>query len=63
MEIVIVALVAFLVLGPARLTGVAKGVGGIIRELRSATSQFTRIMEDEDEDEEGQNGTSRGGGK
>jgi len=61
MEIVIVALVAFLVLGPARLTGAAKGVGGIIRELRNATSQFTRIMEDEDE--EGQNGKSRGGDK
>ena len=61
MEIVIVALVAFLVLGPARLTGVAKGVGGIIRELRNATSQLTRIMEDEDQ--EGQNGKSRGGGK
>ena len=61
MEIVIVALVAFLVLGPARLTGVAKGVGGIIRELRNATSQLARIMEDEDQ--EGQNGKSRGGGK
>ena len=50
LEIIIILVVAFLVLGPTRLVGVARGLGKIVRELRSATSQITRIMEEEDQE-------------
>ena len=51
LEILIILLVAFLVLGPTRIIGVAKGMGKIVGELRNATGQMTRIMEDEGKEE------------
>ena len=50
LEIIIILVVAFLVLGPTRLVGVARGLGKIVRELRNATGQMTRIMEEEDQE-------------
>lgn len=52
LEIIIILLVAFLVLGPNQLLGVAKGLGKVMRELRNATGQFTRMLEEEGQEEE-----------
>jgi len=51
LEIIIILLVAFLVLGPNQLLGVAKGLGKVMRELRNATGQFTRMLEEEGQEE------------
>ena len=52
LEIIIILLVAFLVLGPNQLLGVAKGLGKVMRALRNATGQFTRMLEEEGQEEE-----------
>ncbi len=52
LEIIIILLVAFLVLGPNQLLGVAKGLGKVMRELRNATGQFARMLEEEGQEEE-----------
>ena len=50
LEIVIILLVAFLVLGPNQLVSMAKGFGKVVKELRNATGQFARMVEDDDRD-------------
>ena len=50
-EIIIILLVAFLVLGPTQLLSMAKGLGKVMRELRNATGQFTRMLEEEGQEE------------
>ena len=50
LEIIIILLVAFLVLGPNQLVSMAKGLGKVVKELRNATGQFTRMVEDDDRD-------------
>ena len=52
MELLVIVLLAFIILGPRQLTSVAKGLGRMIRELRNATTQFSRLM-DEDDDQVG----------
>ena len=52
MELLVVVFLAFIILGPRQLTSVAKGLGRMIRELRNATTQFSHLM-DEDDDEVG----------
>ena len=52
LEIIVILLVAFLVLGPTQLLGMAKGLGKVMRELRNATGQFTRMLEEEGQEEE-----------
>ena len=47
LEVLVILLVGFLVLGPSRLLGLAKGMGKITREFRNATSQITRIADEE----------------
>ncbi len=49
LEALVILLVAFLVLGPTRLISTAKGLGKMVRELRNATGQFTRMVEDDDD--------------
>ena len=49
LEVVIVLLVAFLVLGPNQLVSMAKGLGKVVKELRNATGQFARMVEDDDD--------------
>ncbi len=44
-EIVLIAVVALLVLGPERLPGAAKAIGKGIRELRSQTKQLQNTIE------------------
>ncbi|MCH9037675.1 MAG: twin-arginine translocase TatA/TatE family subunit, partial [Chloroflexi bacterium] len=56
LEIIIVLLVAFLVLGPNQLLVVAKGLGKVMRELRNATVQFTRMLEEEGQEEPSKTG-------
>ena len=51
LEVIIILLVAFLVLGPTQLLGMAKGLGKVVRELRNATGQFTRMLEEEGQEE------------
>ena len=51
LEILIILMVAFLVLGPTRLVVFAKRIGKLIGELRSAAGQLTNIMEDEQKDD------------
>ena len=50
LEILIILLVAFLVLGPTRIMDMARGMGKIVGEMRNVTSQMTRIMEEEDKE-------------
>jgi TatA/E family protein of Tat protein translocase len=50
LEIIIILLVAFLVLGPNQLVSMAKGLGKVVKELRNATGQFARMVEDDDRD-------------
>ena len=50
LEIVIILMVAFLVLGPSQLVSMAKGLGKVVRELRNATGQFASMVEDDDRD-------------
>ena len=52
LEIIIILLVAFLVLGPNQLLVMAKGLGKVMGELRKATGQFTRMLEEEGQEEE-----------
>lgn len=52
LEVLIIFAVAFLVLGPTRLVGVAKSLGTIIREMREATGQISRMIDEETEEEE-----------
>jgi len=51
LEIIIILLVAFLVLGPTQLLGMAKGLGKVVGELRNAMGQFTRMIEEEGQEE------------
>ena len=50
MELGLIILLGFIVLGPRQLTNIAKGLGRAISELRNATSQFTRLVEDDEDD-------------
>ena len=52
MELLVIVLLAFIIIGPRQLANVAKGLGRMIRELRNATTQFSRLM-DEDDDQVG----------
>ena len=52
MELIVILLLGFIILGPRQLISVAKGLGRTISELRNAMNQFTRIV-DEDDDEKG----------
>ena len=47
LEILIILMVAFIVLGPDRLIGVARKLGTSMRELRNTTSEFSRILEED----------------
>ena len=47
LEILIILMVAFIVLGPNRLIGVARQLGTSMREFRDATGQFSRILEED----------------
>ncbi len=53
MELVVILLLAFIILGPRQLISVAKGLGRTISELRNAMNQFTRLLEDDDDDRKG----------
>jgi Tat protein translocase TatB subunit len=46
-EIVLIAVVALLVLGPERLPGAAKAIGKGIRDLRSQTKDLTQTIEND----------------
>ena len=54
MELLVVVLLAFIILGPRQLTSAAKGLGRMIRELRNATTQFSHLMDEDDEVGKGQ---------
>ena len=51
LEIIIILLVAFLVLGPTQLLSMARGLGKVVGELRNAMGQFTRMIEEEGQEE------------
>lgn len=48
MELVVIAVIALIVLGPSRLPDAARSVGKGMREMRDS---FSGITDDEDEDE------------
>ena len=50
MELLVILLLGFIVLGPRQLMSVAKGLGRTISELRNAMNQFTRLVDDDDDD-------------
>ncbi|HEX8744777.1 MAG TPA: twin-arginine translocase TatA/TatE family subunit [Thermoleophilaceae bacterium] len=52
LEMLLVAIIALIVLGPARLPEVARSVGRGMREFRSALSSAGEDDHDEDEDDE-----------
>ena len=43
-ELLVVALVAFLFLGPTRMVEVARSLGKMVREVRRATSDLPSLM-------------------
>ncbi len=43
-EFLVIALVAFLFLGPARMVELARSLGRIVREVRRATSDLPSLM-------------------
>jgi Sec-independent protein translocase protein TatA len=45
MELAIVLVVALLVLGPSRLIDLARGLGRLVRDVRSAFSDLSRAIE------------------
>jgi sec-independent protein translocase protein TatA len=51
MELVVVAIIALLVIGPKRLPDVARSVGHGMREFKDSISGATRF-DDDDEDED-----------
>lgn len=53
MELAVILLLGFIILGPRQLISVAKGLGRTISELRNAMNQFTRLVDDDDDDKKG----------
>lgn len=51
MELIVILLLGFIVLGPRQLISVAKGLGRTISELRNAMNQFTRLVDEDDDDQ------------
>jgi TatA/E family protein of Tat protein translocase len=43
-EFLVIALVAFIVLGPARMAEVARNLGKVMREVRRATSELPSLL-------------------
>ncbi len=52
MELMVILLLGFIVLGPRQLINVAKGLGRTITELRNAMNQFTRLVDEDDDDQQ-----------
>ena len=50
MELIVILLLGFIILGPRQLISVAKGLGRTISELRNAMNQFTRLVDEDDDD-------------
>jgi sec-independent protein translocase protein TatA len=50
LELIIIFLIAFLVLGPTRLAGFAKNLGKTMNELKNATNQLATSLEEEEEE-------------
>ena len=50
MELIVIAVIALIVLGPSRLPDAARSVGKGMREMRDSFSGLTDDEEDEDED-------------
>ena len=50
MELLVILLLGFIILGPRQLISVAKGLGRTITELRNAMNQFTRLVDEDDDD-------------
>ena len=48
MELLVVALVAMIVLGPARTVTMARSAGKMVRELRRSLSDLSTSLEEED---------------
>ena len=53
MELIVILLLGFIILGPRQLISVAKGLGRTITELRNAMNQFTRLVDEDDDDKKG----------
>ncbi len=52
LEILIILLLAFLVIGPRKVTRAAKSLGKLRREVQKVTSRVTRAVSEIGEDEE-----------
>jgi sec-independent protein translocase protein TatB len=52
-ELVIVALIALVVLGPRRLPQMARDLGSFVREARSSLDEFREELDSEEVDEAG----------
>lgn len=50
MELIVIAVIALIVLGPSRLPDAARSVGKGMREMRDSFSGLTNDEDDEDED-------------
>ncbi len=61
MELIVILLLAFIILGPKQLITVAKGLGRTISELRNAMNQFTRLVEDDDDERKDRRPNSKDG--
>ncbi len=49
-EVVVVLVIALLVLGPAKMTDVAKTMGKVVRDLRRASSEVPKLLSMEEDD-------------
>lgn len=48
MELIVILMVALLVLGPAKVLDVGRGLGRLTRQWRHLTSDVTQILEEDD---------------
>ena len=62
-ELLVVALVAFLFLGPTRMVEVARSLGKMVREVRRATSDLPSLMALDEPSDQPPNSQARGTGQ
>lgn len=49
LELLLIIIIAFVVLGPTRLMGMARSIGKVVGELRDTVGEATRAMEEEEQ--------------
>jgi Tat protein translocase TatB subunit len=50
-ELILIFVIALILFGPRRMSGIAKDLGKIVREIRQVSQDFTEILTQEMEEE------------